>query len=352
MIYFGYMKSEIDDGGSSRNSVIWKDFKEKKFLSVNIYSKNKLIKLLKSCMIIFLLSVLRNKKIIIHYTLIPSMFISNFFKYKSYKNFCMRLLKKCIKKNKIIFEINDLPYEQAIDLEIELHDYWLEIETIIFNSPTSKYIFASYTMKDYIIEKYKIKKENVEVLINGGGVLNKELLLTAKKYINENDKIKYIYAGSLNKGRQIEELIEIFQEKTNVELYLIGIWGEWIKDKGNNIIYLGNFEESMAHAIVHSCDVGIIPYDENRFYYNLCYPTKASFYITAGIPFLCTNLKELKNIFEKKNVSWFKNIGEWQKQIEIIDEKKVKEKKENIKYIKNDFLWNSLVKKIDFEKLL
>jgi hypothetical protein len=38
---------------------------------------------------------------------------------------------------------------------------------------------------------------------------------------------------------------------------------------------------------VARCDVGLIPYDDSREYYNIAYPTKLSSYIVAGIPFLC-----------------------------------------------------------------
>lgn len=349
MLYLGYYIDKVDEGGLARNSVFFKYFLKLKWEIKNFYPKTKNERLKNLYYGIFLLKRIKNRKIFFHINSIPIIFTSKLLEIRIYRELICKIFEKLDLNNKLIIEVNDLSFEQAKDLQLSEKKYWLEIEKRIYNLKNSHYIFASNLMRKYIVEKYNIKLKKTSVIINGGPFLKTSFLQEAQKYIKKNDKIKYVYAGSLNKGRQIEELIEIFKNKSNIELYLLGIWGEWIKDEINseNIFYLGNFEEDLAQAIVSQCDVGLIPYDETKFYYNICYPTKASFYITAGIPFLCTNLIELKNMFNKENIIWFKKIEDWNNEVLFINKKEVEFKKNNIERIKNKFIWTNLLKKLD-----
>jgi hypothetical protein len=45
-------------------------------------------------------------------------------------------------------------------------------------------------------------------------------------------------------------------------------------------------------------------------YYNLCFPTKASFYLAAGMPILSTFLTEMKNHFSRPH-AFYANLEEW-----------------------------------------
>jgi hypothetical protein len=68
-------------------------------------------------------------------------------------------------------------------------------------------------------------------------------------------------------------------------------------------------EEELAHKLVSDCDCGLIPYDENLFYLKIVFPIKASFYITAGIPFLSTRIPELVDHFSDSAI--FSPVEEW-----------------------------------------
>src|SRR5690606_32784100 len=103
-------------------------------------------------------------------------------------------------------------------------------------------------------------------IINGAPLLNN----SSKLQIFEKDekRIKYIYAGTLNKGREIDNFLNIFINNPKVLLIVIGTDGEWLKTLPNeNIRYLGEFNESDALHIASQCDIGIVPYNEDKLYY-------------------------------------------------------------------------------------
>ena len=141
------------------------------------------------------------------------------------------------KKNRVVFDIADLKYEQAIDLELANEDVLPrlhEIEERLF-STKSYFIFASYQMREYVCRKYNVDYAKTDVCINGGHLLKDNL---SSMSVNTNI-VNYVYAGTLNKGRQIEQLISSFPDDEKIHLYLLGTNGEWINSKSKNITYLG-----------------------------------------------------------------------------------------------------------------
>ena len=250
--------------------------------------------------------------------------------------------KKIIINNRIIIEINDLKWEQAKDLELKIKKREFKLQKMTLNIKNVEYVFASNEMKNYVIEKYNVNKKNAYVCINGGLPLELNNKLDKDKLLPQKGKLNFVYAGTLNKGRQIEKLIKIFKKLENKELNLIllGEGGEWLKSLSKNIVYLGNLPEVDAQRIVSLCDVGIVPYDSERFYYNLCYPTKNSFYITSGIPLLITPLKE------SMNVLFVKKIEEWESFIEKLSVFEVELKKVKVKEIWKNYEWNFLIEKL------
>lgn len=266
----------------------------------------------------------------------------------------LKLLKFSSNKNKIYIDVADLPYEQSKDLELNANydfNIFKNIETQLFSLKNTTYVFASYNMKDYICNKYNLIESKTIVCINGGNKLKTFAVSKYAKFINKN-KINYIYAGTLNKGRQIEKLINIFKKCSNCNLILIGINGEWIgqKDLSKNIQYLGSLEEEEAQQLTSMCDIGIIPYDSDRFYYNIAYPTKLSFYITAGITFLSTKVSEVQNINEKYDVGYTLDINQWGNLINNLSKTELNKEKEKINLFKENFYWDNIFKVIKLEE--
>ncbi len=253
--------------------------------------------------------------------------------------FCLKI---CLKHNRVVFDISDLKHEQAIDLELVVKEHprpYGEIEKKLF-STEALFIFASHRMRDYACEKYGIPAERTDVCVNGGNAVNRETAVPLKP---EQDRINYVYAGTLNKGRQIEELLEAFPEDENLHLYLMGTGGEWIHPEKKNITCLGSLEEETAHRFVSLCDVGLIPYDETRLYYHLAYPTKLSFYLTAGIPFLSTPVEEIRRAVEGMDSGWLAPVSEWEKRIRSLSREEIGGKRENVLRRQSAFFWETIL---------
>jgi hypothetical protein len=128
-------------------------------------------------------------------------------------------------------------------------------------------------------------------------------------------------------------------------LFLLGVGGGWIESEFSqftNIKYIGALEEKEAHSFVSTCDMGVIPYDDSRFYYNICYPTKASFYLTAGLPILATDLKELRRHFDSQCAVFLK-LDKWRLLLDEPDALyRIKNMKCHVKKISNEFQWQNL----------
>lgn len=258
----------------------------------------------------------------------------------------LKAIKKSTKFNELIFDVSDLKYEQCLSLE--LNEDKIEVvkkfEEVFFKT-RAQFIFASEAMREYACNKYLIPLKNTDVCINGGTEILKKYDIKdiEEEYINCN-KILFVYAGTLNKGRQIEEMISSFPNDNKSILLLMGSGGAWLHDftKNKNIHYLGALEEEKAHYIVSMCDVGLIPYSSDRLYYNLAYPTKLSFYITAGIPFLSTSVQEVINIHKKYDIGYILDNKNWKQFFYDVSKQDIENKKTKINEIKSKFYWNAI----------
>lgn len=346
-IYYSREIEKINEGCGSRDSAFFNYIKDRNNTEVK-YLKSNLLgmkKLKQSCRTIIHLLSQNNKIIILHLTSLNIIFPNKIFSKIFFNKILDIILEKVSEKNKLILEIHDLKYEQLIDLELsneKIREQILKVQKKILNINNASYIFASEEMRKYSIEKYKTKSSKTWTCINGSiPLVNKKIIIK-----NENErKIRCVYAGTLNKGRQIEELINIFEKNlNNHELILIGKDGEWILEKKyHNVKYLGSYIEEEALELISNYDIGLVPYDSSRFYYNLCYPTKNSFYMSAGIPILITPLKESLNQLEKYNILFVEELKNWDKILNKITRKEIEEKKKNVEKIKEKFLWSTLI---------
>lgn len=349
--YFANYNSQSIDGGSSRDNAFYEFLsKHKSVMIINVMSRGIFGKILKIISCVRILFFLNNKIILIHQNSLLNLFSGRMLEYKLYRNAVFRLLHKVALSNRLILEVNDLRYEQAIDLQLPLMAGYELIQHKMFSLPNVEFIFASFKMCDYAIQQFSLAIKNTLVIVNGAPQLDTSRpILTIEIKPNQ---INYVYAGSLNRGRQLTELIQLFCMNTGVNLYLLGTNGDWIKDYNlsPNIYYLGSLSECDAHALVATCDIGLVPYDDTRFYYNLCYPTKASFYITAGIPFLCTDLNELKLNFKESGAALFYSLSQWVEVIDSLSKEKIDELKLKAVNIQQKYLWSNLL--LPLRKLL
>lgn len=341
LYYFGHTVKSSFDGGSSRNSAFRRYFLKKKAIMVPIYNTNLFIRFLSFINVLRIMLFSKDNILFIHQGTLIFLFPISIIKFKLIRVFAFKILQRTVSSNDVTIEVNDLPYEQAIDLELLVEKTNKIFQNQLYSLKNAKYIFASHEMGKYVCDTFQL---DYKVIINGSNEIDKSLnLVGIDNCLNTND-IKFIYAGSLNRGRQIEALIATFNNRSEV-LILIGEMGEWLLDYNlpTNIFYLGKFNEEQAHYLTSKCDVGIIPYDETRFYYNICYPTKASFYITAGIPFLSTPLLELRNVFKDSGMAYFVPFNDWDSFITNFNIQALMEIKERIKKNKHKFYWSELL---------
>ena len=259
---------------------------------------------------------------------------------QTFINFC----KIASRKNELIFDICDLKYEQLKDLgfEFDSMDYLEKIERELFSLNT-KFIFASESMMNYAVSKYRIPEVNAEYCINGSSPVDERIEIDDIVKIDET-KINCVYAGTLNKGRCIELMIDKFPKDPRYQLILMGTGGDWIEQRTDkNITYLGPVEEIIAHAVTHKCDIGLIPYDEKKEYYNIAYPTKLSFYLSAGIAYLSTPVHEVERIDEMHQFGWTSEIDKWDKLICELKKEELVQKKKNSNDVKQQFYWENVL---------
>jgi glycosyltransferase involved in cell wall biosynthesis len=249
-------------------------------------------------------------------------------------------------RNKVVLEVNDLFVDQARDLHLPVPINFQKIEQRIFSRKGVTYAFASESMRKYAIEKFGIAHNETLTVINGDNPAPDSNAALLPVRIGSNHGLKFVYSGTLNKGRQIEKMLQSFEGGHN-QLILLGKDGEWISQeyfKNSNIVYLGAFDSSRANAIVASCDVGLIPYPEDRGYFQIAYPTKVSSYLVAGIPFLSTRVREVERILEGyQGIGKCLPIDEWAIWINQIKHNELAEMKQKIAPIRSDFTWEHIL---------
>lgn len=347
------LKKDVREGGMARNLAFQKEFLKRNAKIYSFSSMNFFYRVWSFFKILlFLLYIRKSSIVILQNTLITYVFPLPFFKYHFLIEIISKILKHTLKRNIVYFEINDLIYEQSKDLKLNVNPSSSAYEDFIFRLPGARYIFASNKMREYIVDKYELEFHNTQVIINGAPELL-DVNNIKPKAISTEKTIKFVYVGTLNKGRQIEELINIFHNTTH-ELYLMGSDGEWINlaDK-KNVFYLGSFDEEQALMKTSQFDIGVIPYDSAAFYYNLCYPTKNSFYLSSGLPILSTPLEETQNVFSSlhNEIAIFEEIRNWKSVIENLDRSKIISLQENVKNVKSKIYWSNILCELELDML-
>ncbi len=342
--YFAQFSPETNDGGASRNVAFCEHYRNKGAEIYNLHQPNKFLRVLNLFKVLGMLLRSKHKILFFHQGTIMYLFPLALLKFPLISKLVFGLLQKVALKNRLIIEVNDLPYEQAIDLELPVTRVVEHFQDQLYSLKNCYYIFASREMELFVKAKFGIQDTHSEVIVNGADRLEDHKLAKSTFGLPEG-KINCVYAGTLNKGRQVESLIAMFSGLKEMNLVLLGDWGEWLLGENlpENVFYLGNKSNGLAQQIVANCDLGLIQYDSSRFYYNLCFPTKISFYLTAGIPVLCTPLKELMFHFKNAKGVFFSEISEWPGFLHTIDDAFLEDMKAEAKAESVAYEWSYLL---------
>ncbi|MGV0966192.1 hypothetical protein [Empedobacter falsenii] len=341
-IYIYYLSKKVSEGGMARNAAFLK-YCNTADLRINVFRSNRVDRLLITIKILIRLILSNGESIFIHQGALLYCFPPVLLKFKLFNIFFSKFIRRISLRNKFTIEVNDLQYEQSKDLGLVVNQYDFTLQKILFSNPNIRFVFASVLMKDYVILKYGANKNNCDAIVNGTIKL-KDLDKDYDFFEPNDDRIKFIYCGTLNYGRGISNLIEIFQNNSNAVLYLMGTNGEWLKnfEFAASIKYIGSFEEEEAMYIASKCDVGVLHYDENKLYYNICFPTKASFYLGAGLPVLSTPISELLHNFE--DIFIFSQLDRFATKLNEINKSDLVVHEKKVCDIQHLFYWETLLK--------
>jgi glycosyltransferase involved in cell wall biosynthesis len=216
-----------------------------------------------------------------------------------------------------------------------------------------KIVSISHSLKEFIIEKYNLKSENI--LVAHDGVFLEEF--ESIKETKENLKEKYLklkkedfvilYQGSFQKGKGMELILKVAPKIKNIFFVLIGGSEEQIKEleknKEKNILFLGRKEQKQIPFYIKSADVVILPNTKELSYWKYTSPLKMFDYMASNVPILASNIGSIKEVLNEKNSFLFnpENINDLIEKIQYIlsnsieSEKKVKIAFGNVK----DYTW-------------
>jgi hypothetical protein len=291
--------ADASEGGSVRDRAFHRCFSQKDWISTIALGNSRLRNVFRILRLIFF----RRRVLLLHISSPGLPILNNSLIGRLACKLYSLWLNHVARRNIVYLEFNDLFVEQSKDLEFTTPRNFAKIENKIYVIPGLHFVFASESMRAFACDKHKLPTEMTLAIPNGE--FQSSEVEPAEEPIASNP-IEYVYAGTLNKGRAIEQLIEIFNG-SSANLTLIGTHGEWIAREYNlpeNVRYLPSISGEKLPAFLHNFDVGLIPYPSDRQYYHIAYPTKLSTYVVSGLTFLATPVKEVE-----RTLSLYPQIG-------------------------------------------
>ena len=227
-----------------------------------------------------------------------------------------------ILRKKHIFEIHD---------DINIFGNKISFLYSKFNLLESKYIlkiiFITNSLKNFIIDKYKIKKKNFLVLPDATEIVNFEKFKDKKKY-------NIGYVGSIYKSRGVQTVIDLANRDKNNKYFIYGGSSkevEKLKYKINNLNtkIFKQVSYKKIKKIIPKMDILLLPYTKKVTVsgdvgniYNFMSPMKMFDYLGSGKIILSSDVPVLREILKnKKNailIKNFLNLESWLMEIEKI----------------------------------
>jgi hypothetical protein len=159
LIYIYHLYDKVNEGGMARNNAFHEKFKTLDSKMFNVFTKNIAKRLLKLLQFIIILIVSKSKTIFIHQGTFFYLCTIPILRVTIFRRVIINLLKYSSNKNKVIFEINDLPYEQSKDLKLKVDTIFQILQIELYRIKKCKFIFASFEMQNYAERNYYCSKE-------------------------------------------------------------------------------------------------------------------------------------------------------------------------------------------------
>ena len=265
-------------------------------------------------------------------------------------------------------DINTLPigiiikkfYNKDTKIVYDAHEYETEMNGLqgmqkkivkILEKNFIKYVDKTITVSDAIANEY-VKLYDIE---KPSLVLNTPMYkeLEKKNIFREIFKISqeqviFLYQGSLNKGRGIEILVDVFRESDINNIIVFMGYGPLEKilqeqaEKYQNIYFHEAVSPDILLDYTSSTDFGISTIEDTCLSYHYCLPNKMFEYIMAEVPVIVSNLPEMKKIVIDNNVGVFAKTNTVEGLKEAIVEATKLDKDEmkiNLKNLKKIYNW-------------
>ena len=174
------------------------------------------------------------------------------------------------------------------------------------------FVTVNSSLRDYFLKEYNYKK-NIHVVYNypsrliffkNKNDIRKQLDIEKKDFV-------FIFQGTLNHGRGLVKMVKAFSlvDDNSIKLLVAGgghLFSELndfiINNKlENKIKMLGRVHSQQLFHYTTSSDCGINLIDDINLSKKFTTATKMFEYFQAGIPVLCTNIKENEKILSKYN---------------------------------------------------
>lgn len=244
---------------------------------------------------------------------------------------------------RVVIDVMDVPVFQYEDLgfRMEMRPGMMKrFDRFLFNRADMLWV-CSESLVSVISREYGVPSSRMLAVLNG--------YVERPAWEAEKDTgcIRFGYAGSLNRERGIEPVLESFAacEHRDMELHLCGRAGDWIGEMFNDprVVYHGELTDEEASKVMSACDVGLIPYPEHG-YYNLAFATKLGFYLGQGLPVLCSNAAETAGHVKRLGVGVCRPIDKFGEAMAEIARRRdyVAAWRERVLKVRGEFSWPNI----------
>ncbi len=173
------------------------------------------------------------------------------------------------------------------------------------------------------------------------------------KIKRNDDKIIFVYAGGVVKGRGLDKLVRAFCNVKNKKILLKIVGGgsyleELKKVACNSIEFTGFVKHDEMYKHILDADIGIVSLegDVPNHWYSM--PNKLFWYLSAGLPVIVPNYKEMSSFVSKSDIGWlYENERDLENILHIVINNKnvYMRKRENAIANKSRYIWKVQEKK-------
>jgi glycosyltransferase involved in cell wall biosynthesis len=193
--------------------------------------------------------------------------------------------------NKIIYLIHDLYPDIAIKLGAVSKDnimskLMFQLNKFVF-SKADKIIVLGRDMKTYIVNKYNVSPDKLEVLTNWS-----QALMLPTKDVDKNDKFRLLYTGNMGRFHDLEVAVEAAAIlRDELELVFVGegakkekLQNMVIEKKLDNVLFYGYLEDDQYWKALSQADALLVSLEKGLA--GLAVPSKFYTYLASGKPII------------------------------------------------------------------